>query len=95
VLHWMPAAIGEGALTLEVDMGGRLGRPCRSVKAIRRVWDGERDIAVTSVHKTLSGLNRRSGGTYFSSGQAVPKKSLPFGLWQDTLPYQFVDSGLC
>jgi hypothetical protein len=39
----MSAATGEGVLTLEVDMGGRLGRPWKGVKALRRVWDGESD----------------------------------------------------
>jgi hypothetical protein len=44
------------------DLRKTRSRPGRGVKALRRICDGESDqLAVTSVHETLSGLIRRSG----------------------------------
>jgi hypothetical protein len=50
----MSATTGEGVLTLEVDMGERLGRPWGGVKALRQVGDGECDHWLSSLSIKLS-----------------------------------------
>jgi hypothetical protein len=72
-----------------------LGRLWEGVKTLRCVWDGECDHCLSPLStKPSQGLIDVQPGTDLKKAQVFPKKSLPFALWQDTLPHQFIDSGL-